>query len=266
LWLGLGRRVLSPPTHRIGTDPGFFDGVGVGGRPTLTCHGDRLLKLQDKVWRILTNTVRLGPNEYRVIRPARPIQHAPLHDSRFGAEMTVDKAATVDLAFAWWLAARSRHSLVYLPLRSSAATCGGWGEGRRLDLVLLHHSLGLPVSRWKEVRARLAKGDPHTVKLPAEPFRETSQAGYDARWSHNEFRDYLRWDIAADTLFLIGSRKAFELDAGQILGLAEDGPAQMAARPDEHFCAELRIGRWHGPRDRRSPPADLHVVCCNDHW
>jgi hypothetical protein len=40
----------------------------------------------------------------------------------------------------------------------------GWG--RPLDLVLLHHRLAFPPSRWKQVRSRLGTGRPHTVVLP----------------------------------------------------------------------------------------------------
>jgi hypothetical protein len=223
------------------------------------------LRLADKAWQTVVSAVRLGRNEYRVIRPARPIRHAPLYESGSGAQLTVDKAATVDLAFAWWLAARSRRSLIYLPLRPGNVTCGEWAEGRRLDLVLLHHSLAFPVSRWKEVRAGLTAGKPHTVRLPAQAFPDMTDADYARRWGHNEFRDHLRWDIAAGALFLIGSRKAFELDAGEIRSLAEVGPALRARHPAAHHCAEIRIGRWRGIHDRR-PPAELHIECCSDHW
>lgn len=221
------------------------------------------MKLHGTKWRTLVSSIWLRDKQYRVIRPARPIRHAPLYEGRLGAQLTVDKAATIDLAAAWWLAARSRHSLVYLPLRSSGATCGEGYGGPRLDLVLLHHSLGFPVSRWKEVRARLGGAVPHTVRLPAQPFPDLAPAD----WRHRDFQDHLRWNIAADTLFLIGSRTAFERDADQVRSLAEDCPAHLATDPTTHCCAEITIGRLQRTVfDRRNPAADLHVECCNHHW
>lgn len=221
------------------------------------------MKLGDTKWRTLVSSVRLRGKEYRVIRPARPITHAPLYEGWHGAQLTVNKAATVDLAFAWWLAARSRHSLVHLPLRSTDYTCGEAAGAPRLDLVLLHHSLAFPVSRWKELRARLPAGAPHTVHLPAQPSSKAT-LDYTVRW-RRDFRDHLRWDIAADTLFLTGSRGAFEYYAGQVRALAENCPAHRAENPEAHCCAEIDVGRpWR--LDRRRPSAMVHVECCRDHW
>lgn len=58
------------------------------------------MRLDGREWRTLVSVVRLGGDSYRVIRPARPIAHASLHEGRLGAQLSVDKAATVDLAFA----------------------------------------------------------------------------------------------------------------------------------------------------------------------
>jgi hypothetical protein len=224
------------------------------------------MRLAGREWRTLVSAVRVGVDGYRVIRPARPIPHASLVEGRLGAQLSVDKAATVDLAFAWWLAARSARSLVYLPLRSSPSSCAeGYGD-RRLDLVLLHHSLQFPVSRWKQVRARLSPAAPHTVTLPPRPFRSFDREDH-LRRHHREFRDHLRWAVAADTLFLVGSRRAYDLQGDDIRGLAEDCPAHLAASPDTHCCAEIELGRFSAPfPDRRNPLAQLHVECCNRHW
>ncbi|WP_158844023.1 hypothetical protein [Saccharothrix deserti] len=223
------------------------------------------MRLEGREWRTLVSTVRLGGNDYRVIRPARPIAHASLYEGRLGAQLSVDKAATVDLAFAWWLAARSPRSLVHLPLRSSDSSCGECHGDRKLDLVLLHHSLGFPVSRWRQVRARLSTPVPHKVKLPPRAFPTFDREAH-ARWTHRDFRDHLRWDIAADTLFLVGSRHAYELEGNQVRALAEECPADLATFPDRHCCAEIGMGRPRTPPDRRNPYADLHVECCNRHW
>ncbi|KAA2257534.1 hypothetical protein F0L68_24870 [Solihabitans fulvus] len=224
------------------------------------------MRLDGREWPTLIDTVRLGGDSYRVIRPARPIGHASLYEGRLGAQLSVDKAATVDLAFAWWLVARSRHSLVYLPLRSSGSSCGAEYGGRRLDLVLLHHSLRFPVSRWRQVRARLSPSVAHTVTLPPQAFRTADREEHVRRF-HREFHDHLRWAVAADTLFLIGSRLAYELEGDQVRALAEDCPAHLAASPTAHCCAEIELGRFRPPTpDRRNSLAQLHVECCNRHW
>ena len=222
------------------------------------------VKLQGAKWRTLVSTVRLGRDEYRVIRPARPLRHAPLYEGRLGGQMTVDKAATVDLACAWWLAARSRRTIVYLPLRASRASCGAELGDRRVDLVLLHHSLAFPVSRWKEVRARLSTAAPHTVRLPPRPFPELTAADHEPRW-YDEFRDHLRWDMAAHTLFLVGSRKAFEFEADRLRELAEEGPATMAEHPESWCYAEMYVGVGWQPK-RRNPRMRLNIECCHAHW
>ncbi|GAB1510768.1 hypothetical protein [Actinophytocola sp. KF-1] len=205
-------------------------------------------------WRTLVSHVRLGGDEYRVVRPARPLPHAPLYDTGIGGHLSLDRAATVDLACAWWLAARSRRSIVYLPLRESPATCDEEVGGERIDLVLLHHSLGFPVSRWKRVRARLAHAVPHTVRLPAAPFPDITVDDRISR-SHNDFRDHLRWDMAARTLFLVGSRRAFDLESRQLRTLIE--------HPDTHREADMYVGRAFD--DTRRPITQLHLESCREH-
>jgi hypothetical protein len=224
------------------------------------------VRLAGREWRVLVNAVRLGGDSYRVIRPARPIAHASLYEGRLGAQLSVDKAATVDLAFAWWLAARSPRSLVYLPLRSSGSSCGEEYSDQRLDLVLLHHSLQFPVSRWKGVRARLSPSAIHKVTLPPKAFRRFDREEH-VRCFHREFQDHLRWTVAADTLFLVGSRHAYELQGDGVRALAEDCPAHLATSPDTHCCAEIEMGRCKASvPDIRNPLSQLHVECCNRHW
>jgi hypothetical protein len=192
------------------------------------------------------------------------MEHAMLHEGRLGAQMSVDKRAAVILAMAWGLAARSPHSLIYLPLRA-ARPADSVNEGQPLDLVLLHHRLAFPVSRWKQVRARLGAGRPHRVTLPPWAFHRRPVADH-RRWSYQDFHDHLRWDIAADTLFLIGSREAFELEADPVRALAEDCPAHLAKSPDAHCCAEINLGRMRmGYPDGRCPWAELHIEYCQHH-
>jgi hypothetical protein len=231
------------------------------------------MRLSGREWRTLVSTARLGGDEYRVIRPERVPAHASLHVDETGTQLSVDRAASlsvdktaaVELVIAWWLAARSPRSMVYLPLRSSPAACGRTPDSRRLDLVLLHHRLGFRVSQWKAVRSRTAAAKVHKVVLPPGALPEADDRGPAPR--HRAFRDRLDWRIAADTLFIVGSRAAFEREGRYLRALAEEGPAALAQDPAAHCCAEISLGQWHiGGADRRGGQSTLHVECCNRHW
>jgi hypothetical protein len=208
-------------------------------------------------WPVLVSTVDFGGCQYRVVRPVRAPRFACLSEGRLGAQFCLDKETAMVFAQAWGLAARSPRTIVYLPLRQAKLAARDLC-GRPLDLVLLHHRLAFPPSRWKQVRARLGTGSLHTVVLPegALPSRPTSD--HRRTW-HSEFRDHLRWDIAADTLVLTGSREAFELEADQVRGLAEECPAHRARTPEAYCCAEIGMGRTRRYPDRRRPYAELHV-------
>ena len=180
-------------------------------------------------WPVMVSTVHLGRHRYRVMRPARPPGFAGLYEGPLGAQFCLDKETATLFALAWGLAARSPHTMVYLPLRRATRPHHhSWG--RPLDLVLLHHRLAFPPSRWKQVRSRLGTGRPHTVVLPAQAWPARLTADH-RRVRYREFRDHLRWDIAADTLVLTGSREAFELEADQVRALAEECPAHRARMP-----------------------------------
>jgi len=212
------------------------------------------MKLEGERWRTLVSTVRLGRDEYRVVRPARPIIHAPMCDTALGVQMLVDKAAALMLAMAWEFAMRSPRTLVYLPLREAACECR-MSDEPLLDLVLLHHSLRFPVSRWKEVRARLGNGRPHTVRSRGFPALEELLTA-DHQPMSRSFLDVLRHDVAAETVFLTGSWKAFAVEGEQLRALVEDGPRRMHEKPGEHCCAEIAVDReWDW----------LHVVSCDEH-
>jgi hypothetical protein len=58
------------------------------------------------------------------------------------------------------------------------------------------------------------------------------------------------------------SRGAFELQAEQIRDLAEQCPAHRARSPEAHCCAELDIGLFRTPPDKRWPYAELHAELC----
>jgi hypothetical protein len=208
-------------------------------------------------WPVLVSTVRLGSRQYRVVRAARVPEFAGLYEARLGAQFCLDQPTAAMFALAWGLAARSPHTIVYLPLRGAKLPREHrWG--RPLDLVLLHHRLAFPPSRWKQVRARLGAGSPHSVVLPGDAWPARSAADH-GRSRHREFRDHLRWDVAADTFVLTGSRAAFDLGADQVRALAEECPAHRARVPETHCCAELDMGRDRHYADRRRPYAEFHA-------
>ena len=104
------------------------------------------------------------------------------------------------------------------------------------------------------------------MTLPATAFRTFTREEL-GRLSHREFHDHLRWTIAADTLFIVGSRHAYERQGDDLRALVEDCPAHLATSPDTHCCAEIELGRCKPfIPDVRNPFSVLHVECCNRHW
>ncbi|GAA3314598.1 hypothetical protein [Nonomuraea dietziae] len=184
--------------------------------------------------KIDVSRVRLGRDEYRVLRPAVPPRHAFLHDDGWALSMHVDRAASRALADLWALATRSRRSLVHLPLRGNVAP-EGVEAAEPLDLVLLHHAAQFPLSRWPAVRARLGKGRPQTARPAPLP----ASADY-RRLHHREYRDLLRFDVAARTLFVTGGPESFVREGARLRSLVTDGPSRSL---DAHFCVELDAGR-----------------------
>jgi len=209
------------------------------------------MKLEGERWRTLISSVRLGRDEYRVVQPARPLPHAPLYEGYMGVETCVNKAAARTIAMAWEFATRSPRTLVYLPLRQSDCACRG-SDGPLLDLVLLHHSLGFRLSKWKEVRAKLRGGRPHTVVC--QGFEQ--EPDYE-RLRRRDNRDLLRADIVAGTAFVVGSKPAFQVGGQALRQLVEDCPQHMHESPGTHCCAEITEDRQHWKW--------LHVVYCDEH-
>ncbi|MCD9144423.1 hypothetical protein [Streptomyces albireticuli] len=209
--------------------------------------------------------VRLGADEYRVISPARPARGAYLHD-RWAASMYVDREASEQLFAAWWLAARSPRSLVYVPMRGNGAAPDGLPDTAGepvapLDLVLVDHRVQFPVSRWKAVRARLGAGRLHTVKIPADGFRDEG-ADVHPLYGTEGFRDYLHFERAADTLFVVGSSLAFRQTGAMVRELIADEYAFRRGHGDPHHCVELSSGPWHRRRTRGRVSARLHIQYC----
>ncbi|GAA2783878.1 hypothetical protein RMN57_27585 [Kitasatospora sp. CM 4170] len=213
--------------------------------------------------RTTIHRVRLGRDEYRVVTAAPRDGRAVLYDGDWSLQLYADRPAAEDLAAAWALAARSPRSLVHLPLRDNTGPAGQQlhHDETRLDLVLLHHTLGFPPSRWKDVRARLRRGGvPHTADIPESDFPAEAEIDFD-RHHFADWRDGLHFAGAARTLFLTGSAEAFRWTGSLVRSLGTEAPAWAAgAAGRSHFCVTLT----HGPgglfgRPPKGAPGQLHV-------
>ncbi|MEU0674606.1 hypothetical protein ABZ330_17270 [Streptomyces sp. NPDC006172] len=212
---------------------------------------------------VVVHRARLGAEEFRVVRPARPLARAVLvdHDRYLNAYLDQDAARTI--AGLWMLAARSPRSLVHVPMRAGhppdRAVPDG-GVGPRLDLVLLHHSLQFAPSRWKQVRGRLDPGRPQTASLPVAEQDDGAPVGHAAR-HHQENRDLFHQHLHAETLFMTGSARVFRETAGRFLEVARRGPGYAEAHPtSRHFCTEL-----HPADGVLGNAREVHIEYC-DQW
>lgn len=209
--------------------------------------------------RVRASRVRLGRDDYRVLRPARPPLRAFLYDDRrWALAMYADRAAVHVLATAWALATRSRHSLVYLPIRTNTPPDGLHDVPEPLDIVLMHHSAQFPASRWPAVRTRLGPGHLQTTRLPHDALPH--EVNHE-RVRHRENRDHLRFDVAARTLFITGGPESFRREGAQLRPLLTDTPTDAN---HHHLCAEINAGRW-GEVSGGTCAALLHVEY-NDTW
>jgi hypothetical protein len=176
---------------------------------------------------------RLGPTEHRVIRPAEPLDHAALRDDDRWLNLYADQDAATRIGALWLLAARSRRSLVHLPLRAGLPGDEPW-----LDLVLLHHSLRFRPADWKELRNRLDQGRPQRARVPETDRTETERHYPDRHFRENR-KNRLNEQVHAATLFLVGSADLFRLTAERLFDVAEHGPTSPVRQPDGHYCAEF---------------------------
>ncbi|MFF3392092.1 hypothetical protein ACFYW1_14345 [Streptomyces sp. NPDC002669] len=211
--------------------------------------------------------VRTGSSEVRVVRlspaPARPV----LRDDHHWLSMYADREGATRLTAMWSLAARSARSLVYLPIRANPAPRDAIGDGVpvSLGLVLAHHSLQFPIASWKRVRARLGTGRAHTTATPDQDFPDGAAIDHQ-RWYHRTYRDHLGFDIAAHTLFVVGSPTAFREHGAALRDLTDQAPAHTHRHPGSgHYCVELGSGPWTTARTRGNVPARLHLQYC-DTW
>ncbi|MFD0071586.1 hypothetical protein ACFVIY_04000 [Streptomyces sp. NPDC127166] len=216
--------------------------------------------------RVRVHKAGLGGAEVRVVRPDPVRSRLALRDDGHWLSMYVDRGGAEQLTALWGLAARSARSLIHLPIRANAVPEGAAVEGEpvALDLVLVHHSLQFPTASWKEVRARLGAGRPHTAAIPDGDFPDESAVDHERRY-YSTFRDHLGFDIAAHTLFVVGSATAFREHGSALRGLVDEAPSHRHRHPGaRHFCVELGSGPWTRPRTRRNVPGLLHIQYCED--
>ncbi|MEU2451905.1 hypothetical protein ABZ605_17750 [Streptomyces sp. NPDC012765] len=181
---------------------------------------------------VTLHRARLGPVEFKVVRPARSLNGAVLVDHDSHVDLYLDQQAAKLLGGLWTLAASSPRSLIHLPVRGNAAPAHEPPEAgtRQLDLVLLHHSLQFAPSRWKDVRARLDAGRRRTVPLPAPDLSDQSAAYLDSR-HHRENRDLFHEHVHAETLFMTGSARVFRDTARYFTEVARNGLGYVPVHP-----------------------------------
>ncbi|MFJ3392482.1 hypothetical protein [Leifsonia aquatica] len=152
------------------------------------------------------------------------------YDHYFGE---IDERSFQAMTVAWALAARSPRSIIFVPATKSAEPI------ETVDLVLVHHSLQLKPSNWKRLRSALGRGRPTRIQLPAEAFDPPGlhPDGYRASALFREDKDKLHYATAARTMFVTGSRVAFEDHLPQLLDVAETG----YGRPGEQVWADVCV-------------------------
>ncbi|WP_328422446.1 hypothetical protein OG470_08530 [Micromonospora sp. NBC_00389] len=173
--------------------------------------------------KIRTYQALLGAEPYRVIRPATSVTGAVLSDNNpwFVLELNADAAFTI--AGLWMLAARSRHTLIHLPLRGntpaerSLPTVTG-----ELDLVLSHHLLQFAPHEWKRLRPRLGVGAPHTISWNPNDVPTWDEVHEINRQAHQRSSrsDRFHQRLHSHTLFLAGNAVAYRRTARYLLDMA----------------------------------------------
>lgn len=224
--------------------------------------------------KIIVQRVRLGAEEFRVIRPAKPLTNGGLYDDGNQYNMYVNRMDGRRIGTLWLLAARSPRSLVYLPMRVGPPAPGinpDWDKEERcpdrpLDLVLVHHSLQFPPSRWKQMRERITTGSPthevRTASVPDTDLPADEEIDYRAL-NYQENRDVLHQRVHAETLFLTGSAAAFREPARHFFAVAKEGPSAavtslyISGACNYHVC---RLFYW--PHLDPGGGQDIHVEYC----
>ncbi|MQY35404.1 hypothetical protein SRB17_33790 [Streptomyces sp. RB17] len=167
---------------------------------------------------------RTGAREHRVVQPWHSLRHTSLRAPEPIGYLLGDHDGLNRLAGLFSFAAYSRHTIVHVPLRDGVPPDEGVGE--LVDLVLVHHSLGLRAGQWPELRRKLRDGSPLTVRTD-ESRTARDAAAWRERAGRAGFRDELRHATHARTFFLFGSRDVFAETATWFARAAGHGPYQQ---------------------------------------
>uniref|UniRef100_UPI002F90E945 hypothetical protein n=1 Tax=Streptomyces sp. NBC_01592 TaxID=2975889 RepID=UPI002F90E945 len=220
--------------------------------------------------KITVQQVRLGDEEYRVIRPSKPLKNGALYTHKSDQyNMYVDRTDGRRIGALWLLAARSPRSLIYLPMRTPAMELGGVHEDETpLDLVLAHRAVQFRPSQWKKLRERIRAGNAprqvRTARLPEGDLPTDTCEINCAAPSDPENRNLLHQHVHAETLFLTGSTTAFREAAPHIFTVTKEGPPAAATELyisggcNYHVCRSL----YHWPDLYAHGWEQIHVEFC----
>lgn len=196
-----------------------------------------------------------GPVEHRIVQPWHPPRHTALTDPAGYGFLVGDHAGLSALAGLFSFAACSRRTVVHVPLHRGVPLDEEAyldAAGGRVDLVLVHHSLGLRVSEWPRLRRRLTGGVPLTVRTDEARTARDADAWWQ-RYGRADSRDRLRPVGHARTLFLVGGRGTFSCAATQLAWAAGQGPRQKGVVKGRMALVEQltplleSAGRGRGP-------------------
>jgi len=177
--------------------------------------------------------VKIGDRQFHIVRLSRPLVGTLTDIGHYYGE--VDEQSFWTVTVAWALAARSAHSIIYVPSTKTASPI------ESLELILVHHGQQLSASGWKRIRNKLGRGKPTRIHLPIEAFDPVRLrgTGYRPGRHFRENKDVLRWTAAGRTVMVTGSRIAFEDDIRQLVVNAEQNFDEL---PDEGWmkvCVEI---------------------------
>ncbi|GAA1319734.1 hypothetical protein GCM10009647_051630 [Streptomyces sanglieri] len=196
-----------------------------------------------------------------MVQPWHPLRHTALADPTGFGWLLGDHDGLSRLAALFSFAACSRHTIVHIPLRDGVAMDGGYEQslkvcGGRVDLVLVHHSLGLRPTAWPDLRRRLGRGGPLTVRTD-ERRTALDAAAWNRQCEHTRTREWLYPVTHARTLFLTGSRGPFAAASTAFEYAAGWGPRQAGAVHGRHVLASGITGQLLPDTDQRRPEIEI---------
>ncbi|MGW1272072.1 hypothetical protein [Streptomyces sp. NPDC002491] len=166
---------------------------------------------------------RTGPHEHRVVQPWEPLSRISLSAPEPIGALFGDQEGLSLLSGLFSFAAYSRHTIVHVPLRDSPQPDEGFGTP--VDLVLVHHTLGLRAAKWPALRRKLVRGTPLTAGADeGRTARDAARRAEHEKWAG--FRDQVRHATHAGAFFLFGNREAFAAAAVGLAEAADQGPRQ----------------------------------------